>query len=99
MISNNFSTPWKGIGPVPRTKYNTTWRNYHHHVERFYDLLHLNKDLRELDFKHNLEEKLKIVARAEHLSEQADLESAFKELQSTPQKMERRNRARIKRIQ
>jgi hypothetical protein len=72
---------WKAIGPVPRTKYNTTWRNYHHHVERFYDLLHLNKDLRELDFKHNLEEKLKIVARAEHLSEQADLESAFKELQ------------------
>ena len=72
---------WKAIGPVPRTKYNTTWRNYHHHVERFYDLLHLNKDLRELDFKHNLEEKLKIVARAEHLSEQVDLESAFKELQ------------------
>jgi hypothetical protein len=77
---------WKAIGPVPRTKYNTTWRNYHHHVERFYDLLHLNKDLRELDFKHNLEEKLKIVARAEHLSEQADLESAFKELQELHKK-------------
>merc|ERR1711935_941254 len=39
---------WKSIGPVPRTKYNNTWRNYHHHVERFYDLLHMNNDLREL---------------------------------------------------
>ena len=72
---------WKLIGPVPRTKYNTTWRNYHHHVERFYDLLHMNNDLRELDFKHNLEEKLKIVAKAEALCEMNDIQRAFKELQ------------------
>lgn len=72
---------WKTIGPVPRTKYNTTWRNYHHHVERFYDLLHLNNDLRELDFKHNLEEKLKIVQKAEALCEINDVQRAFKELQ------------------
>lgn len=72
---------WKAIGPVPRTKYNDTWKTYHHHVERFYDLLHLNQDFRELDFKHNLEEKLKLIQRAEALAESEDVNVAFKELQ------------------
>ena len=60
---------WKSIGAVPKNKYNDTWRTYHHHVERFYDLLHLSNDFRDLDFKNNLEEKLKIIQRAEELSE------------------------------
>ncbi len=72
---------WKTIGPVPRNHYNDTWKVYHHHVERFYDLLHLNKDFRELDFKHNLEEKLKLIARAEVLAEAPDVNKSFKELQ------------------
>ncbi|MBA6156445.1 DUF349 domain-containing protein [Tenacibaculum sp. S7007] len=72
---------WKSIGAVPKTKYNDTWKIYHHHVERFYDLLHLNKDFRELDFKHNLEEKLKLISRAEALNEVADVNAAFKDLQ------------------
>ncbi|CAM1349653.1 DUF349 domain-containing protein [Tenacibaculum crassostreae] len=72
---------WKNIGPVPKTKYNDTWRTYHHHVERFYDLLHLNKDFRELDFKHNLEEKLRLIERAEALNDIEDVNIAFKELQ------------------
>lgn len=72
---------WKSIGAVPKTKYNDTWRTYHHHVERFYDLLHLNKDFRELDFKHNLEEKLRLIERAEALNEVEDVNVAFKELQ------------------
>ncbi|TDQ23769.1 DUF349 domain-containing protein [Tenacibaculum caenipelagi] len=72
---------WKTIGAVPKTKYNDTWKTYHHHVERFYDLLHLNKDFRELDFKHNLEEKLKLIERAEALNEIEDVNVAFKELQ------------------
>ena len=72
---------WKAIGPVPRTKYNNTWRNYHHHVERFYDLLHMNNDLRELDFKHNLEEKIKIVETAFELTLLEDVSKAFKGLQ------------------
>ena len=55
---------WKKIGPVPRTRYNDTWKTYHFHVERFYDLLHLSKDFRDLDFKNNLEEKLKIIEKA-----------------------------------
>ncbi|MCG8761784.1 DUF349 domain-containing protein [Tenacibaculum finnmarkense] len=72
---------WRTIGPVPKTKYNDTWKIYHHHVERFYDLLDLNKDFRELDFKHNLEEKLKIITHAEALNEVADVNVAFKDLQ------------------
>ncbi|WP_435263900.1 DUF349 domain-containing protein [Tenacibaculum sp. nBUS_03] len=72
---------WREIGPVSKTKYNDTWKTYHHHVERFYDLLHLNKDFRELDFKHNLEEKLKLISRAEALNEKEDINEAFKELQ------------------
>jgi len=72
---------WNSTGPIPRAKYNDAWRTYHHHVERFYDLLHLNNDLRELDFKHNLEEKLKLVDRAEALAKLDDPNKAFKELQ------------------
>ncbi len=72
---------WRTIGAVPKTKYNDTWKIYHHHVERFYDLLHLNKDFRELDFKHNLEEKLKLITRAESLNEVVDVNVAFKDLQ------------------
>jgi len=72
---------WRAIGPVPKATYNDTWKTYHHHVERFYDLLHLNNDLRDLDFKHNLEEKLKLVLKAEELAEHADINFAFKELQ------------------
>jgi len=72
---------WQDVGPIPRAKYNDTWRTYHHHVERFYDLLHISNDLRDLDFKHNLEEKLKLVVKAEELSELEDINFAFKELQ------------------
>ena len=72
---------WQAIGRIPRAQYNDTWRTYHHHVERFYDLLHLNKDFRDLDFKHNLEEKLKLAEKAEALAQDNDLNRAFKELQ------------------
>lgn len=72
---------WRTTGPIPRAKYNDTWRTYQHHVERFYDLLHLSNDLRELDFKHNYEEKLKLVVKAEELAELEDINLAFNELQ------------------
>jgi len=72
---------WRNAGSIPRDKYNTVWNTYHHHVERFYDFLHLNRDLRDLDFKHNLEEKQKIAARAEELSQHNDVMHAFRELQ------------------
>mgnify|MGYP003923219949 FL=1 len=72
---------WRSIGAVSKTRYNDTWKTYHHHVERFYDLLHLSNDFRDLDFKNNLEEKLKIIAKAEALAASADVNEAFKELQ------------------
>jgi hypothetical protein len=72
---------WRSIGAVSKTRYNDTWKTYHHHVERFYDLLHLSNDFRDLDFKNNLEEKLKIILRAEALAASPDVNQAFKELQ------------------
>ncbi|MBL7472133.1 DUF349 domain-containing protein [Robertkochia sediminum] len=72
---------WRNAGPVPRVNYNDVWRTYHHHVEIFYDFLDLNRDLRDLDFKHNLEEKQKLIERAEALTAEKDIQKAFRELQ------------------
>ena len=72
---------WRAIGTVPKSHYNDTWKIYHHHVERFYDLLNLSNDLRDLDFKYNLEEKLKIIQKAEALVNEPDVNYASKELQ------------------
>lgn len=72
---------WHTAGPIPRDKYNTVWNTYHHHVENFYDFLHLNREFRDLDFKHNLEAKLKLITRAEELAQEADVNKAFRELQ------------------
>lgn len=72
---------WNAVGQIPRNNYNDTWQTYLHHVERFYDLLHLNNDLRDLDFKHNLEEKEKLIKRAQELSSEKNIDLAFKELQ------------------
>ncbi len=72
---------WRNVGQIPRSKYNDVWQTYHHHVERFYDLLHLNKEFRDLDFKHNFEEKSKLVEKAEKLAESEDIDKAFRELQ------------------
>ena len=72
---------WRTAGPIPRDKYNTVWNTYHHHVENFYDFLHLNRDFRDMDFKHNLEQKLKIIDRAEELTQEKDTSRAFRELQ------------------
>ncbi len=73
---------WRNAGPIPRNNYNDVWRTYHHHVEIFYDFLHLNRELRDLDFKHNLEEKQKLIVRAEALQQEPDLGKAFRELQT-----------------
>ena len=73
---------WRNAGPIPRSSYNDVWRTYHHHMEIFYDFLHLNRELRDLDFKHNLEEKVKLVERAEALADEPDLGKAFRELQT-----------------
>lgn len=72
---------WHVAGPIPRDKYNIVWNTYRHHVENFYDFLHLNREFRDMDFKHNLEQKLKIIGRAEELAQETDLNKAFRELQ------------------
>ncbi|WP_053992221.1 DUF349 domain-containing protein [Mangrovimonas sp. TPBH4] len=72
---------WRNAGPIPRDKYNNAWNTYHHHVEIFYDFLHLNRDLRDMDFKHNLDQKLKIIERAEELAKDNNVNRSFRELQ------------------
>jgi len=72
---------WKEIGAIPSSKYNNTWQTYYHHVERFYDLLHLNKDYRDHDFKNNLEVKLNLIKKVKSLAEMQDVNLAFRELQ------------------
>lgn len=72
---------WRNAGPIPRDKYNNAWNTYHHHVERFYDFLHLNRDLRDMDFKHNYDQKLKIIERAEELAKVDNVNHSFRELQ------------------
>ncbi len=72
---------WHIAGAIPRDKYNIVWNTYHHHVENFYDFLHLNREFRDMDFKHNLEQKLKLIGRAEELAQEKDINKAFRELQ------------------
>jgi hypothetical protein len=72
---------WRNAGPIPRDRYNNAWNSYHHHVEVFYDFLHLNRDLRDMDFKHNLEQKTKIIERAEELAKDDNINRSFRELQ------------------
>ncbi|WP_291868450.1 DUF349 domain-containing protein [Maribacter sp.] len=78
----NIQEQWRNAGPIPRTNYNDVWRTYQHHIEIFYDFLNINRELRDLDFKHNLEEKQKIVVKAEELGVEPDLNKAFRELQT-----------------
>jgi hypothetical protein len=79
---NDLRERWKNAGPIPKDKYNHVWNNYHFHVENFYDILHLDREARDLDFKHNLDLKLKIIARAKDLLNEHDVFKAFRELQS-----------------
>jgi hypothetical protein len=77
----NLQEEWRNAGPIPRADYNNVWKTYHHHIEIFYDFLNINRELRDLDFKHNLEEKQKLVVKAEALAKEPDLGKAFRELQ------------------
>ena len=85
--SQNFQTfktlqqEWKTIKQVPADKSNELWRNYQLYVEQFYDLLSLNREAREYDFKKNLEKKTQLCEAAEKLAEESDVISAFHQLQ------------------
>ena len=78
---NDLRDRWKVAGPIPKDKYNHVWNNYHFHLENFYDILHLDREIRDLDFKHNLVQKLKIIERVEELIKEDDINKAFRELQ------------------
>lgn len=72
---------WKAIGLVPLSKVNELWRNYHFHVENFYDYIRINKELRDLDFKKNLEIKTKLLEEAQTLAKEKSVKKSFDRLQ------------------
>lgn len=76
---------WKELKLVPAEKASELWRNYQFCVEQFYDLLNLNREARELDFKKNLEAKTRLCEAAEKLCEEEDVVSAFHQLQKLHQ--------------
>ena len=76
---------WKDIKNVPAERANELWRNYQLYVEQFYDLLKLNSEAREYDFKKNLEIKTKLCEAAENLANEEDVISAFHQLQELHQ--------------
>jgi hypothetical protein len=78
---NDIRERWKNAGAIPRDKYNILWNNYHFHTERFYDIMNLDKEARDLDLKHNLEQKQQIILKATALLNEEDVMKAFRELQ------------------
>ena len=72
---------WKEIGPVPQNRMKDVWESYQHQVERFYDYVKINNELRDLDLKRNLDIKTGLCERAEALKDEQDVVEAFKELQ------------------
>ena len=81
----NLQQEWKEIKNVPADKANELWRNYQLYVEQFYDLLKLNSEAREYDFKKNLEAKTALCEAAEKLADEEDVISAFHQLQDLHQ--------------
>ena len=76
---------WREIKNVPAEKANELWRNYQLYVEQFYDMLRLNSEAREYDFKKNKEQKERLCKAAEDLAEEEDVISAFHQLQKLHQ--------------
>ena len=76
---------WNEVKLIPQTKVNELWKNYQLQVEKFYDLLKLNNEFREYDFKKNLELKIHLCEAAERLAEEEDVISAFHQLQKLHQ--------------
>ncbi len=72
---------WREVGPVPQASLNDLWETYHHHVQNFYDYVKINKELKDLDLKKNLEEKILLCEKAEELLLETSIVNAFKKLQ------------------
>lgn len=79
---NNLQDKWKSIGQVPQTRVKDLWENYHYNVELFYDFVKINRELRDLDLRRNMDEKTKLCLKAEELAvANADALSTFRDLQ------------------
>lgn len=76
-----YQDKWKAIGPVPQNESNNLWQNFHFYVEKFFDLLRINKEFRSLDLKKNLEQKIELCERAETLLLENSINKSFKMLQ------------------
>jgi len=72
---------WKSIGMVPKTEINNLWQNYHFLVEKFFDKVKINKELKDLDLKKNLESKIQLCEKAEELVIETSIIKSFKQLQ------------------
>jgi len=72
---------WHDVGLVPQAAMKDMWENYHHHVENFYDYIKINRELRDLDLKKNMEEKIRLCERAEALLLEPSIIKAFNALQ------------------
>ncbi len=72
---------WRNVGLVPQQYVKDLWETYHYHVEKFYDYIKINKELRDLDLRKNMEIKIQLCEQAESLSFEPDIVNAFKTLQ------------------
>lgn len=78
---NEIQNKWKEIGEVPREQMNDLWQTYHFLIEQFFNKIKINKELRDLDLKRNLEQKIQLCERAEELIVETSVLKAFKSLQ------------------
>ncbi len=78
---NELQERWRAVGPVPRGSKNTLWNNYHFLVEKFFDKVNINKELKDLDLKKNLEAKTELCEKAEELLLENSITKSFQQLQ------------------
>lgn len=76
-----FQEQWKAVGPVPQAESTNLWQNYHFYIEKFFDIIRMNREMRMLDYKKNLESKLQICEKAESLLLEDSINQSFNELQ------------------
>lgn len=77
----NIKTRWHNAGPIPKAQAGNVFRTYFHHLDNFYEYLDLNKELREMDYAHNLQVRESIIKRAEELVQEENVQKALNELQ------------------
>lgn len=82
---NLIQDKWKEVGQVPRTEVNGLWQNYHFLIEKFYDKVKINRELRDLDLKRNLDAKIELCERVEGLILETNINKSFKALQEIHQ--------------